>query len=263
MKRLILFLSLIAPALLLAEQPTWQPARTWVFAVGVLKFDNLKLATWPDEGRVDAAMLDAFRQRGVPDGQIVFIKNEQATKANVTRSFDEFLRKPGPGDMLVFYYAGHGGRDYHDAARTVSFMTYDTAATWTTGSILDSIEFLHDLALPRLSVRAKLEKIVLHPVCSLQKMKLYDKNLALARACAHEVLVPEGAGCCGMAGDRGFFVPELSQSALKEETASVLAAGKAQGYFASACTCESALSEATGLPYRSMAHLVQLATGVS
>lgn len=129
--------------------------------------------------------------------------------------------------------------------------------------ILDSIEFLHDLALPRLSVRAKLEKIVLHPVCSLQKMKLYDKNLALARACAHEVLVPEGAGCCGMAGDRGFFVPELSQSALKEETASVLAAGKAQGYFASACTCESALGEATGLPYRSMAHLVQLATGVS
>lgn len=126
--------------------------------------------------------------------------------------------------------------------------------------LLDSIEFLHDLALPRLQITTPLAQIVLHPVCSLQKMKLSEKNLALARACAREVLVPDGAGCCGMAGDRGFFVPELSRSALQEEAAGVLAIGKSAGYFASACTCESALSAATGQSYRSMAHLVQLAT---
>lgn len=126
--------------------------------------------------------------------------------------------------------------------------------------ILDSIELLHDFILPRLQVQTPLTKVVLHPVCSLQKMKLTDKNLALAHACASEVIVPAGAGCCGMAGDRGFFVPELSKSALQEESANVIAAGEVQGYFASACTCESALSAATGQHYRSMAHLVQLAT---
>ena len=129
--------------------------------------------------------------------------------------------------------------------------------------ILDSIELLHDLILPRLQVRQPLAKVVLHPVCSLQKMKLSDKNLALARACAQAVVVPAGAGCCGMAGDRGFFVPELSESALREEADGVIAAGEAQGYFASACTCESALSAATGQRYRSMAHLVQLAVAES
>lgn len=139
----------------------------------------------------------------------------------------------------------------------------DNQARFDRLRIYDSIEFLNDWVLPALQIQHPIDKVVLHPVCSLQKMKLYDKNLALARACAREVIVPEGAACCGMAGDRGFLVPELSQSAVQEEATGVKKAGPASGHYASACTCELALSQATGERYQSMAHLVQKAAGLT
>lgn len=140
MKAAWLLVWLFALAPLRAESPVWHPAKTWVFAVGVLNFDNPKLTTWPDEGRVDQVMIDAYRERGVPDAQIAFIKNADATKAQVMKRFTEFLRRAGKDDTLVFYYAGHGGRDFKDAARPVSFLTYDSNATWSTGEVLNAIE---------------------------------------------------------------------------------------------------------------------------
>jgi hypothetical protein len=123
-----------------AAETVWQPARTWVFAVGVLNFDTKGLATWPDEGRVDAKMIDAFRARGVPEGHIVFLKNAEATHANIQRRFIELLDRTGAGDTLVFYYAGHGGRDYRSPARTCTFVAYDTKANWPMSSVFDTIE---------------------------------------------------------------------------------------------------------------------------
>ena len=55
-----------------AERPVWDPESTWVFAVGVLKFDNSNLATWPDEGRADADMIRALQKRGVPSRLVYF-----------------------------------------------------------------------------------------------------------------------------------------------------------------------------------------------
>lgn len=135
-----LFLFQLAIVPLSARGPVWNPRKTWIFAVGVLNFDDPSLATWPDEGRVDARMIDVYRKRGVPEEQIVFLKNEEATKAHVTAEFAKFLRRAGEEDTLVFYYAGHGGRDYTNPARPVSFVTYDTRSTWSTSSILDTIE---------------------------------------------------------------------------------------------------------------------------
>ena len=137
-----------------------------------------------------------------------------------------------------------------------AYLTADNQQRFDALRLLDSVEFLHDLALPRLAIAEPLPEVVLHPVCSLQKMKLYEKNLALARACAQKVTIPAGAGCCGMAGDRGFLVPELSASALREEAQQVAQTPTAEGHFTSACTCAQALQDATGQPYGSMAHLV-------
>ena len=78
---------------------------------------------------------------------------------------------------------------------------------------LDSVTFLHELVLPRVTVRRKKNTIVLHPVCSLEKMKMTQQLIDVAREFAHNVHVPAHAGCCGMAGDRGFLFPELTASA--------------------------------------------------
>jgi D-lactate dehydrogenase len=126
-------------------------------------------------------------------------------------------------------------------------------------TILDSIAFVHDTLLPRLTVRRRRRSVALHPVCSVVKQDLGAKLEAIARACSQDVLVPAEAGCCGFAGDRGFLVPELTAAATAAEAAEVVAAGH-DGYFSSSRTCEVGMTRATGRVYRSYLFLLEHAT---
>lgn len=135
-----LFLWLLTLVSTCAERPAWEPEKTWVFAVGILKFEGAALHGWPEKGRADVVMLDALRQRGVPGDHILFLKNEEATAAQIRERFAAFLRRPGPGDTLIFYYAGHGGRDYSDPARPVHLVPYDSKNAWPAAAVLDAIE---------------------------------------------------------------------------------------------------------------------------
>jgi D-lactate dehydrogenase len=121
--------------------------------------------------------------------------------------------------------------------------------------ILDSVEFLHDFVLPSAHVRTKKQNIVLHPVCSLEKMKTNDKFFRLASHFAESVTVPKYAGCCGMAGDRGFLFPELTASATHHE-ASEVKQKEYDGYYSSTRTCELAMSEAVKQNYESILYLI-------
>jgi D-lactate dehydrogenase len=68
------------------------------------------------------------------------------------------------------------------------------------------------------------------------------------------VVLPAEVKCCGFGGDRGFVVPELNAHALRKLHADV-PAGCCGGY-SSNQTCEIGLTHATGLPYRSIVHLL-------
>jgi hypothetical protein len=136
----LLFLILAIRSAAQSEEVQWQPAKTWVFAVGVLKFDDPSLATWPDEGRSDAELIRVMMKRGVPPEQIVFLKNEQATRGNIVKKLGPFLQRAQSTDTLIFYYAGHGSRDYSDPARSCTFVTYDTKSNWPVESLFDSVE---------------------------------------------------------------------------------------------------------------------------
>jgi D-lactate dehydrogenase len=122
-------------------------------------------------------------------------------------------------------------------------------------TIMDSVKFLHDMVMPFVDVVIKDKNIVLHPVCSLTKMKTENKFFLVAKHFAKEVTVPKHAGCCGMAGDRGFLFPELTASATNAEATEVKQ-GKYDGYYSSTKTCEIALSEAVGENYLSILYLV-------
>jgi D-lactate dehydrogenase len=122
-------------------------------------------------------------------------------------------------------------------------------------TILDSVEFLHDMVLPLSQVSVKQKDIVLHPVCSLQKMHTEEKFLRVAKHFAHEVTIPKNAGCCGMAGDRGFLFPELTASATGGE-ASEVQQRKYDGYYSTTKTCEMALSHAVKENYVSILYLI-------
>jgi D-lactate dehydrogenase len=121
--------------------------------------------------------------------------------------------------------------------------------------IYDSVDFLCDMVLPVINVKQKKNRVVLHPVCSLKKMGTENKFAAIAAALANEVVIPQHAGCCGMAGDRGFLFPELTDSATAPE-AKELGGLQCDGYYSSTKTCELALSAATNRNYESILFLV-------
>ncbi len=133
-----------------------------------------------------------------------------------------------------------------------------TLERWKKITIMDSIEFVHDILLPKLSLTAIDESIVLHPNCSLIKMGLLDKMESVALKCASNVTIPEDLNCCGFAGDKGLQFPELTASATKKEATEVKQS-RFDGYYSSNITCEMGMSEATGHHYRSLLFAVEKA----
>lgn len=121
--------------------------------------------------------------------------------------------------------------------------------------IIDSVDYILNYLLPNISIAKKKDNITLHPVCSLQKMGLEAKFVSIAKHLADEVNVPVNAGCCGMAGDRGFLFPELTASATKPEATEVNQQ-QYSGYYSSGKTCEIAMSEAVGKNYESILYLL-------
>lgn len=121
--------------------------------------------------------------------------------------------------------------------------------------VQDSIEFVHDVVLPRMTIQQQPQPVAVHPVCSVRKMGTVDKLLAIARRCSADVVTTEDVQCCGFAGDRGFVRPELNEHALRRLKAS-LPSDCAIGYSTSR-TCEIGLSEQAGFPYQSILYLVE------
>ena len=119
----------------------------------------------------------------------------------------------------------------------------------------DSIEFVHDMVLPRLTIRQQPQAVAVHPVCSVRKMGTVDKLLAIAGRCSASVVTTDEVQCCGFAGDRGFIRPELNEHALRHLKGS-LPANCATGY-SSSRTCEIGLSEQAEFPYQSILYLVE------
>lgn len=119
---------------------------------------------------------------------------------------------------------------------------------------MDVSEALAELVLPRLPIFRRAGGIALHITCSTRKMGHVDDLMAVARACADEVIVPADIDCCGFAGNKGFEVPELNASALRN-LRNQLPEHVTRGYSTS-ITCEIGLSEYSGRPYQSIAYLL-------
>ena len=138
-------------------------------------------------------------------------------------------------------------------------LNHEDKELWKKLTILDSIEFLHDILLPKLEICPIEEEVILHPNCSARKLGLEIKMLAIAKQCARVANVPLNLGCCGFAGDRGLLFPELTASATQKEAMEVNERAYS-GYYSSNIPCEIGMSEATGKEYTSIVYLVERAS---
>ncbi len=119
--------------------------------------------------------------------------------------------------------------------------------------LYEPVEFIHDFLLGELEIRKSPDTVAIHVTCSSRKLGLSEKFISVAKALSEKVVVPERVGCCGVAGDRVFLVPELSASALSglgEELPPDCHAG-----YSNSRTCEIGLSLAGGIPYQSIVYL--------
>ena len=124
---------------------------------------------------------------------------------------------------------------------------------------LELMEFIHDYVAQDLEFTPTSEPIALHLTCSTRLMKIDDKVLDLAKRCSTSVLIPEGVGCCGFAGDKGFTHPELNAYALRKLRPQIEAAGIKRG-FSNSRTCEIGLTTHSGVPYQSLIYLIDEVT---
>ncbi|WP_027848131.1 FAD-binding and (Fe-S)-binding domain-containing protein [Marinospirillum minutulum] len=125
--------------------------------------------------------------------------------------------------------------------------------------IYDSAKFLNEEVLPRLKLEPLDEKVAVHITCGTQHLNETDNLLAIAKACATQVIIPEGIHCCGFAGDKGFTLPALNQYALRNlaEQVEPCTAG-----FSTSRTCEVGLSSYSSLNYQHLVYLVDKASRV-
>ena len=142
----------------------------------------------------------------------------------------------------------------HTSLQSSAALTEENRGRLSHIRILETVQFMQELLLPTLPILQRKESVVLHPVCSLEKMGIQDTFFQVAAAFSDEVIVPQQAGCCGMAGDRGFLFPELTASACAPEATEVKRKNY-QGYYSTSKTCEMALSDAVGKNYSSIMRL--------
>ena len=125
--------------------------------------------------------------------------------------------------------------------------------------LYEPAEFIYTYLRDKLVFKQTNRPVAVHVTCSTRKMALADTIIALAKLCSTNVLVPEGVGCCGFAGDKGFTHPELNSYALRKLRPQIEKAGVQVGY-SNSRTCEIGLTTNAGIPYVSIAYLVDECT---
>ena len=125
--------------------------------------------------------------------------------------------------------------------------------------LYEPAEFIMKFLVPRLDFHPIDRHIALHLTCSTRQMGVADDLIALAKMCSDNVFLPEGVGCCGFAGDRGFTFPELNKYGLRKLRPQIEANHIEVGY-SNSRTCEIGLETNTGIPYMSIVYLVNECT---
>ncbi|MFF2330967.1 MULTISPECIES: FAD-binding and (Fe-S)-binding domain-containing protein [unclassified Streptomyces] len=145
------------------------------------------------------------------------------------------------------------------AHEVVPYLTDDNKELHRELTIVDSLVWAADELLPELTVLRKIDSAVLHPTCSMQHLDDVEHLRTVAEACAEEVVIPDDAGCCAFAGDRGMLHKELTASATAKEAAEVNAR-EYDAHLSANRMCEIGMDRATGQTYYSVLMELERAT---
>ena len=118
-------------------------------------------------------------------------------------------------------------------------------------AILDSVQFIQQIK-GKFELKQSNESILVHPVCSSQKMGSTHEITKLANLCSKSVETTLEPFCCGTGGDRSIRFPELPQNAADQLIDKI---NSTKGV-SSSRTCELGLQDSTGIVFSSIEALV-------
>ncbi len=102
------------PVSTLPSGPLPKPKRVWALLAGVADFTQVRNTTGIDIHDLKGVRADmelmrgTLMARGVPDTNIVYLFNEQATSGNFRQHLRDMQIKAGPDDLVLVYIATHG-----------------------------------------------------------------------------------------------------------------------------------------------------------
>lgn len=135
-RRLLLLAVALLPTVSFAQAPSWEPARTWVFAASVVRWKDPGLASFTSH-RLDGQLIRTAKDAGVPAKNIRFLQDDQATLEAVRAGLVATAQEAAPGSTLIFYFQGHGLR--RKGKTTLAIYDVDLKSVATTGLSVDEV----------------------------------------------------------------------------------------------------------------------------
>jgi len=104
------------------------PSQRWAVVIGISHYQNssISLQFADHDAQAIADFLRDPRGGGVPEANLRVLTNEEATSANIRSALFDFLSKPGPDDLTIVYFAGHGTNDFKNSPDTYYFLSYES-----------------------------------------------------------------------------------------------------------------------------------------
>jgi hypothetical protein len=117
--------------------PVWNAERTRLVVISLAGFQGEKKGhtSFSTSDRLDDPLVALFRGRGVPDKNILYLKDNEATTARVKDQFLAFLLKSTADENLIFYYSSHGGYNPETGAHTYTTFDGSIPIGWFFGTI--------------------------------------------------------------------------------------------------------------------------------
>ena len=112
----------------------WKPKQTWVI------YASLVEGHFDPAGRRDQELVDALVEAGVPDEQITFLADQEATAENVLAAISAVGEQAEEQDLLLFIFSGHGTLHRRDEDGWTNRYMVEGDDVLTSQAVIDAIE---------------------------------------------------------------------------------------------------------------------------
>lgn len=192
-----------------------------------------------------------WEHKGDPEGQ----------RIAAAKTVEEFYRLSDSGRIPIICDTTSCTHTLLTLAHNSNLLSDELLAKYKALTIIDITSWLLEHVMPRLTVTAPKNRILLHPTCASRLTGLDKAMEQVARMCAREVIIPTEAHCCGAAGDRGFIFPEVARGATRDERREIsMLNTDFDGCYSLARTCEISMMDSIGHPYESLVYLIDETT---